>query len=142
MADIWNWPAFIRGRWMWTTFGYERGFPRGCGFGDLDAALEFDGKALVIEAKAFDGIGDPPPIPTGQRRNLEHEASLGKTALLLYGCGACNDPLYVVNIGTGKRYDLRRLPKLKRRAELKFLIDEAMGLVSPKRANALIKQAI
>ncbi len=124
---------------MWTRFGYERGFPRGCQFGDIDAALEFDGRSMLIEAKAFDGIGNPPPLSKGQRWNLEHEVSLGKTVFVLYGCGACNDPLFVVNMSTGERHDLRKHRKLARRQELKRLIDVAMGLREKEKELVMLE---
>jgi hypothetical protein len=57
MSDIQDWGAFMRGRWHWTRFGYEYGFPRGCQFSDIDAVVEFNGRMLFIEAKSYDGIG-------------------------------------------------------------------------------------
>ncbi len=68
MADVRDWGKFVRGRWDWSRGGYERGFPRGCQFTDVDAAIEFDNRGLVIEPKHYDGVG-PLPDPysaTGQ----------------------------------------------------------------------------
>jgi hypothetical protein len=129
MSDIRDIEAFIRGRWKWTSFGYERGFPRGCQFTDVDAATEFDDRSLNIEAKHFDGIGDIPKITTGQRLYLRREALIpGRTVLILYGCATCNDPFVVEDIGTGHIIDLRDKRKPGRRAAFKDMIDRAMGL--------------
>ena len=140
MADIRDWGKFIRGRWDWTRGGYEDGFPRGCQITDLDAAVEFDGSRLVVETKQYDGVGDlpgngyPPGMGVGQLRFLRDEASLGKTVLVLYGCGACNDP-YVVFALAAERSDdrfedWRGLDKEQRRKSLKQEIDRAMGLAA------------
>lgn len=127
--DVKDWGAFVRGRWDWSRGGYENGFPRGCQFTDVDAAVEFDGRALVIEAKHFDGIGMLPPLSEGQKRFLKDEASRGKTVFALWGCGPCNDPWAIKNIGTGEFHDWRTIPdKLERRQLLKQLIDQALGL--------------
>lgn len=129
MADIRDWAKFVRGRWDWTRGGYERGFPRGCQFTDIDAAIEFDGRRLVIEPKHYEGIGDlPGHPPTGQMRFLKDEVSLGKTVLVLFGCGACNDPYAVYDVGRGVLLDWRGQSKAERRAALKQQIDAALGL--------------
>lgn len=133
MADVKDWGAFIRGRWNWTRFGYEKDFPRGCQFTDLDAAVEFDGHRLLIEAKLWDGTGIvPKPGPDdGQLRLLRDEAGLGKTVLILYGCGVCNDPYAIHQIyrrPPDRFEDWRGLDKEERRKLLKQEIDRAMGL--------------
>lgn len=133
MADIRDWGAFIRSRWDWTRYGYEHGFPRGCQFTDLDAAIEFDGRRLLIETKSWDGTGIvPKPAPdSGQLRFLRDEAGLSKTVLILYGCGACNDPYAIHQIfrrPPDRFEDWRGLEKEERRKLLKQEIDRAMGL--------------
>lgn len=129
MSDIRDWGAFIRGRWEWTKQGYERGFPRGCQFSDVDAVIEFDGRTLFIETKAYDGEGDLPFVPRGQDRLLRHLAEQpDTTVLLLYGCGCCNAPYAVRNMGPDQFHDWRGLPTSERRKELKLLIDKAMGV--------------
>lgn len=136
MSDIRDWNRFLRGRWDWTKFGYEQGFPRGCQFTDVDAALEFDGRMLNIETKQYDGIGALPELPrVGQLRFLQNESSLGKTVLVLYGCGVCNDPYAVYDVGRREWFVWRDaatgewMPKPERQARLKRHIDRAMGLV-------------
>lgn len=129
MSDLRNLEAFIRGRWKWTGYGYERGFPRGCQFTDVDAAIEFDGRSLNIEAVHWDGIGPPPRKGGGQRYFLIREAGIpGRTVFVLYGCACCNDPLFVENVGTGETFDLRGKDKQGRRDAFKDMIDCAMGL--------------
>jgi hypothetical protein len=132
MADIRNWAAFLRGRWDWTSFGYERGFPRGCQITDVDAAVEFDGNSLLIEAKQYDGEGDLPDVGSGQRYFLRDEVKRGKTVFVLWGCGVCNDPYAVKQLGATAREDRfedwRGNPKAWRRAQLKRTIDQAMRL--------------
>lgn len=132
MADIRDFGAFIRGRWDWTKYGYERGFPRGCQFTDLDAAVEFDGRRLLIETKSYDGSGIIPKPDGGQLRFLRDEAGLGKTVLILYGCGVCNDPYAIHQIyrraGDDRFEDWRGFEKEERRKLLKQEIDRAMGL--------------
>lgn len=134
VSDIRDWGAFIRGRWNWTRGGYEKDFPRGCQFTDIDAAVEFDGYRLLIEPKHFDGEGELPELPPlGQLRFLRDEAKLGKAVFVLYGCGACNDPWGVRWISEpcppgGPEFDWRDLPKAERRARLKRHIDWALGL--------------
>lgn len=137
VSDVRNWAAFIRGRWDWTRHGYEDGFPRKCQFTDIDAAVEFDGRRLLIEAKQYDGEGDFPEIHYGQRRFLKDEANLGKAVFILYGCGVCNDPWGVLWISEpppgGPLFDWRGIAKAERRARLKRHIDYALGLAD---ANA------
>ena len=132
MADIRNWPAFIRGRWDWKRYGYEDGFPRGCGFTDIDAAIEFDGRRLVIEPKHHDGIGPMPYPDDGQRYFLRDEVRLGKTVIVLYGCGACNSPQGIRVFGLTKAEDRWEnwvgRPVDERRKLLKDEINQAMGL--------------
>jgi hypothetical protein len=136
MSDVRNWGAFIRGRWDWTRGGYEKNFPRGCQFTDVDAAVEFDGCGLVIEPKHYDGVGElSRQIPGGQRKFLENEARLGKTVFVLYGCGPCNDPYAIEYISdapvAGQRfYDWRGCDKVTRRLRLRAHIERAMGLLA------------
>lgn len=132
--DIQNWPAFIRGRWKWNEFGYEQGFPRGCGFTDIDATTEFDGCALVIEPKHHEGTGPMPYPPDGQLALLRDEVRRGKAVIVLYGCAVCNSPYGVRILGstrTDDRWeDWRGLPVDERRKLLKEEIDGAMGLTA------------
>ncbi len=129
MGDVRDWDQFIRGRWRWTAHGYERGFPRGSQFSDIDAATEFDGHRLKIESKFWDGIGSPPGIDTGQYRLLQDEAERDNTTVLVvYGCASCNNPLAVRDMGTLVLQDFRDMELECRRKELKKRIDEAMGL--------------
>lgn len=132
MADIRDWGKFIRGRWNWTSFGYEKGFPRGCQFTDIDAATEFNGHSLVIEAKDYDGEGIPGEIPTGQMGQLRDDVKRGKAVFVLWGCACCNDPYILLHVGVQRggdeRLDWRGKPRDWRRAELKRQIDQAMGL--------------
>jgi len=132
MADIRNWGAFLRGRWNWTSGGYEVGFPRGCAFTDVDASVEFDGRFLLIETKHNDGLTPCEPLPTGQRMALRQEARLGKTVLVVYGCGPCNSPQALCIIGDIPTNDVwldwRGLPLPERRRLLKAEIDKAMGV--------------
>jgi hypothetical protein len=135
MADIENWGAFIRGRWDWTSGGYEEGFARSCQFTDLDATIEFDGRRLVIETKHYDGVGDLPGKPkVGQGVLLRDEVKLGKTVFVLYGCGPCNDPYAMHIYGPSTPQDVfvdwRSHDKATRRRQLKLYIDWALGLVS------------
>lgn len=134
MADIRDWAAFRRSRWDWTRYGYEADFPRGCAFTDIDAATEFDGHSLVIEAKHHDGTGPCPYPPTGQLRYLRQECALGKTVLILYGDAERNEPYAVRQLERGRTGDLfsdwRDIPDAGvRRGLLKLLIDAALGLL-------------
>lgn len=129
MSDIRDWGKFIRGRWEWSRFDYERGFPRGCQFTDVDAAVEFDGRSLEIEAVHWDGTGCVPRKNGGQRYRLQREAQIpGRTVLIVYGCGCCNNPLFVENVGTHEELDLRGKDLGGRRQAFKDAIDVAMGL--------------
>lgn len=132
MGDIRDWGAFIRGRWNWTGSGYEKGFPRGCQFTDIDAATEFDGRSLLIEAKQHDGTGPCPYPETGQMLLLRDEVRRGKTVFVLYGCGSCNSPQALRIIGLDKScdewIDWRGLGIEERRKFLKEQIDYAMGI--------------
>lgn len=143
MADIRDWGRFVRGRWDWSKFGYERGFPRGCQFTDIDAAIEFDGKALVIEPKHYDGDGPLGLPPTGQLLFLKAEVRLGKTVLVLYGCGVCNDPYAVYDVGREEWFQWRDqagewLSRSERRKRLKNHIDRAMGLSKATNSTELV----
>lgn len=137
MADIRDWAAFIRGRWNWSAYGYEDGFPRGCQFTDLDAGTEFDGRSLDIETKAWDGLGIVPSIygdnDKGQRLFLRNEAKLGKTVFVVYGCGCCNNPYAMHRLGVTRSedrfLDWREYDLEQRRKNLKHEIDQAMGLL-------------
>jgi hypothetical protein len=129
MGDVRDWARFIRSRWDWTDFGYERGFPRGCQFTDVDAGTEFNSKDLLIETKLWDGLGAVPTVRTGQLLYLRREAATHhKTVLILYGCGVCNNPLVVDDVATGSRYDWRDKSLIERRQLFKDLIDVSMGL--------------
>jgi hypothetical protein len=129
MADVRDWGAFLRGRWNWTRGGYERGFPRGCQFTDVDAAVEFDGRSLMIEAKHYDGVGELPHPPSqGQRLYLLDEVRRGKTVLVVYGCGPCDDPQALYDVGSNRLHDWRGLTKPQRRILFKYQINYAMGI--------------
>lgn len=133
MGDINDWAKMIRGRWDWHRGGYERGFPRNCGFTDIDAVVEFDGRQLIVEPKHHDGIGPMGMPPDGQLMFLRGEVRLGKAVIVLYGCGPCNSPWGVRVLGAGKAddrwedwrdiYDVEERRKL-----LKHEFDLAMGL--------------
>lgn len=94
--------------------------------------MEHCGDRLVIEAKQYDGVGDLPGWPSdGQMRFLRDEAALGKTVLVLWGCGVCNDPYAVLDVRRDGQqlYDWRGRSKNDRRAQLKLHIGRAMGLL-------------
>lgn len=132
MADIRDWGAFVRGRWDWTRHGYEKGFPRGCQFTDVDGACEIDGRRLIIEPKHHDGLGPMPYPDTGQLLYLRDEVRLGKAVIVLYGCGPCNSPQGVRLLAGEKQHDAwkdwRGLGLTERRQLLKVEIDVALGL--------------
>lgn len=140
MSDVRDWGAFIRGRWDWTRNGYEKGFPRGSQFTDIDAVVEFDGRRLVIEAKHWDGEGmipsihsDEPRSQMGQRLALRAEAKSGAIVFVIYGCGACNDPWAMHELApqkAGDRFiDWRgEQTKEARRKLFKQEIDRALGM--------------
>jgi hypothetical protein len=131
MGDVRDWGKFIRGRWDWKRFGYEQGFPRNCGFTDVDAATEFDGRRLVIEAKGYDGTGIIPKPEGGQLDLLRDEAGLGKTVFIVYGCGVCNDPYAIHQVyrrPPDRFEDWRGRDKEERRKLFKAEIDRAMGV--------------
>jgi hypothetical protein len=132
MADIRDWGAFIRGRWDWHRFGYDKGFPRGCTFTDVDAATEFDGRRLVIEPKHHDGVGACPYPDNGQLGYLRDEVWLGKVVIVLYGCGPCNSPQAVRVLGSDRDHDRfedwRGLGIEERRKLFKAEIDRALGI--------------
>ena len=134
MADIRDWGAFIRGRWDWNRGGFEKGFPRGCQFTDVDASIEFNGWYLLKETKHHDGIGPCEYPSTGQLISLRREVELGKTVFVLYGCGACSSPQAVRILGSSMDksddiwIDLRDIPSIEeRRKRYKHLIDAALG---------------
>jgi len=132
MADIRDWGLFLRGRWDWTRGGYERNFPRGCQFTDVDASIEFNGWFLQKETKHHDGTdGQFSYPPNGQLMALRKEHGLGKSVFVVYGCGPCNSPQGVRILGAmfkeDRTYDWRGLPVEERRIRLKKLIDIAMG---------------
>lgn len=132
--DIRNWELFKRGRWPWNRYGYEDSFPRGCGFTDVDALVEFGGLRLMIEAKHWTGQGSAAPLPKGQRMALGREAEDdGKTVFVLWGNAEENNPLRIENLTTGEITDLRRYPIPVRQDFLRSLIDEAMG--NPQLGN-------
>jgi len=132
MGDINDWAAFVRGRWEWERYGYQHGFPRNCQFTDIDAAIEFDGRRLIIEPKHHDGVGPMAYPPTGQLMYLRDEAALGKTVIVLYGCGCCNSPQGIRVLAEHKpddRWeDWRGLDVEERRKLLKAEIDNALGI--------------
>jgi hypothetical protein len=132
MGDINDWAKFIRGRWDWTKYSYEDRFPRKCQFTDIDATVEFDGYRLVIEPKHHDGVGPCPYPDDGQLGLLRDEVRLGKTVIVLYGCGACNSPQAIRILGPGRAEDRwedwRGRDIAERRKLLKEEIDKAMGL--------------
>lgn len=137
MSDVRNWAAFIRGRWDWTKFGYEKGFKKNCGFTDVDALVEFNGASLIIEGKQHDGQPGPIPLPpVGQMIMLRGEVANGKTALVLYGCGVCNNPAAVYDVGRDELFDFRSDPLPLRRAKLKNHMDRAMGLLGDSASKA------
>jgi hypothetical protein len=136
MADIRDWAKFIRGRWDWTSGGYEVGFPRGCQFTDVDATIEFDNKMLEIETKHHDGIGTCEYPDTGQLLSLRKDVELGKTVFVLYGCGPCNSPQALRILGQKKSDDVfidwRNIPSTEeRRKHLKYEIDRAQEIIGP-----------
>ncbi len=137
MADIRDWGKFLRGRWDWTRGGYEKGFPRGCQFTDVDAATEFDGRFLLIETKHHDGTGIGMEYPdTGQLMALRAEVRLGKTVFVLYGCGPCNSPQGLRILGLEKSsdrwIDWRDIPSIEeRRQRFKQQVDTALALCEP-----------
>lgn len=144
MADIRDWAKFVRGRWEWTRFGYEKGFPRSCQFTDIDATVEFDGRRLVIEPKHHDGIGPCDYPDAGQLMFLRDEVRLGKAVIVLYGCGACNSPQAARVLGRVRAEDRwedwRGKDVEERRELLKREIDRALGLLeaappSPRAAD-------
>lgn len=135
MSDVRDWAAFIRGRWDWTKHGYEQNFPRGCQFTDVDATVEFDGRRLVIEGKHHDGSDKPLSLPPlGQLRSLQEEVAQGRTVLVLFGCGACNNPVALYDVGRKSWHDWRECSLGSRRQRLKNHIDRAMGLLDESEA--------
>lgn len=133
MADIRDWGRFVRGRWDWTSGGYEAGFPRRCQFTDIDAAIEMDGRELIIEPKHHDGLGPMSYPDDGQLLFLRNEIRRGASVIVLYGCGPCNSPWGARVLGLRKErdhwLDWRDIPDVrKRRRLLKAEIDRALGL--------------
>lgn len=132
MADVQNWDRFIKGRWAWTSCGYEAGFTRNSQFGDLDAIVEFDGFILAIEAKHHDGNGPMDYPHAGQVAMLRTLVKLGASVIVLYGLATLNDPFGIRRLGATKNddrwEDWRGLPRASRRRLLKMEIDRALGL--------------
>lgn len=127
MADIRSWPDFQRGRWNWTSCGYEAVFPRGIGFTDVDAIVEINGCFLVLEAKHWDGRGDLPVLGSAQRGLfLEMARDPRWWVLALYGDApnnlpyACRRYMYAPNgrLATPLLFDCREDPE-QGRAELR-----------------------
>lgn len=136
MSDIRDWDAFKRGRWNWTAHGYERGFPRGCGFTDIDAAVEFDGHCLFIEGKHHDGTGEFASLSRGQRLFMDRLVSLGVDVFVLYGNAPANDPQGLYDVRRGEWADWRGHSIESRRQRLKNRIDRAMGLLPSTESEA------
>lgn len=129
MSDIRDWGAFIRGRWNWTRYGYEHGFPRGCQFSDIDAVVEFNDRVLFIETKHYEGVGNLTRPARGQTLLAERLTRDPSTSyLLVYGCGCCNNPQAAWDAATGILHDWRTLELVERRRRLKAVIDAAMDL--------------
>lgn len=130
MGDIYDWDAYKRGRWKWTSGGYEDGFPRGCAFTDIDFAVEFNGRILLGEGKHWDGLSSQPPgLSKGQALFYQRLAAFpNTTVLVVYGQAGENNPLAARNVGTKETYDWRAEHIDTRRKALKHLIDQAMGL--------------
>lgn len=109
MSDIRSTKYFMAGRYKWTEFGHERHLQRGCAFGDIDAALESNGRHLFIECKYWGdndnplpNPGGPPPlgIPKGQWMSLYRLAHKQDCDVwLLYGDAEQNNPTYLVEVG-------------------------------------------
>jgi hypothetical protein len=132
MADIENEDQFLEGRWKWTAGGYEDGFPRRCQFTDIDAAIEFDGHALIMECKHHDGKDGFTYPKAGQLRFLRDEVKRGKSVLVVYGVARSNSPWGVWRIGPARKDDVLRDWRGEdldlRRKLLKAEIDWALGL--------------
>ena len=133
MADIRDYQKFIQGRWKWTGFGYEQGFPRGCQFSDIDAITEFDGRTLVIEAKEY---GGPPALlpslPTGQVRLLRHLARHA-TVYVIFGIAQLDEPWALKQLyptpGRDRFENWRDIESREKRHQLfKDEIDWALGV--------------
>lgn len=134
MADIRDPAMFMRGRWAWNAYGYEAGFPRKCAFTDVDAVVEFGGRALFIESKYHDGLGPcdyPAPGQTILLRRLLEVA--GASVFVVYGDASWNSPHALRMLGHKKAEDTfldwRGQEIEARRARLKHAIDYALGLV-------------
>jgi hypothetical protein len=132
MADVRN-EERARRRWRWTGGGYEELFPRACAFTDIDAAVEFDGRSLLIEVKHHEGAGYLPAVPPGQLRWLRHEAGIpGRKVFVLYGEAEADSPWVLRRIARdldGDQWrDWRSLPIEERRRRLKTAVNWALGL--------------
>lgn len=132
MADIRDYEKFIKGRWKWTGFGYEEGFPRGCQFSDIDAITEFDGRALVIEAKEYAPPGILPEIKPGQMRLLRHLAQ-HSTVYVVWGIAQLDEPWALKQIyptyGRDRFENWRDIESREKRHQLfKDEIDWALGV--------------
>jgi hypothetical protein len=96
MADIRSVEAFMRGRWAWERFGYEKQLPGRIGIGDIDGFVEYRKHHLFIEGKhATNSIKNRFSLPTGQRLAYESlVASYGGNRLLVVvGDATENNPL-------------------------------------------------
>lgn len=105
---------FLAGRWKWTAMGIDSLFPRGIGLGDIDAFLEYEYCFLTIEAKEWDGTGQRPQIPTGQRLALQRKAAQPRnTVFVLLGQADSNWPRHLTIWGHGQptEYDWADLPQ-------------------------------
>lgn len=142
MADIRDPERFMAGRWKWTSYGYEFGFPNKCQFTDIDAVVEFSsstGRWLMIEGKHNDGV-EPPSYPSsGQLRFLRAFRNLvgdDGDVFILYGVAAENEPWALRILGkrrAGDQFiDWRDVPAAEHRREsLKAWIDWSLG-VTPR----------
>lgn len=119
--------AIARERWNWTKFGYEQGFPGICQFADIDAVVEFDGRALAIECKHHDGVSGFERLKDGQWRLQRRLVDAGWSAFTLYGDARTNEPWGIWHYGDRHPRDLRRMTRRFRREILTDEINKAMG---------------
>lgn len=118
---------FRRGFWEWKAGGYEAGFPRGCGFSDIDGMCEIDGRFLFVEGKFWSGDGDLPILPNGQRQALQRLACYRNVSVLaIYGHAGSNNPLGASDMCDGRSIDWRDRPIHARRLALKRAIDRRL----------------
>lgn len=109
MADIRNRESFANGRWDWDAAGYSSAFPRKISPTDIDGMVEVGGRFLFIEQKEYHpDMGAPMFMPKGQRMALERLAALPKvTVLYIAGEKSEHAPWWMLNMGTGRIWDLR-----------------------------------